>query len=421
MASDMAPYGTASKRRRGRLARAVVALLVVALAGVGLAQQVVKVGFALPLTGGAAKEGTEARVGAELAARVINDAGGFQVSGQTVTFELVFEDDQCNPQAGVEAANRLVVAGASFAGGSFCSSAALAQMPVFAALGVPQIVYAYADALTGSARSDAGADMSVRLGPNAKAEMAPLAKYAVEENGHRTFFVLAQNTDFGRSMVAQFQATAERLGGSFVAEPEYFPYANADYRTILTKARDSGADAILAIGLAQEMIGIVLQHDELGVPQPIYGSDLMGDASVQEAVGALAIGTFSPWYYDANGEQRTFARQGTEPGAVALFDAAQSLLGARASRNHGLGWGTIMLLKQAMERAGTTDPQAVMAEVLSGESFEMPYGNYGFLQCGQADIRVGVAAFNENGRLLVADRDYAETDPVVMTRDDLCE
>ncbi len=339
---------------------------------------------------------------------------------QTVTFRVIFEDDQCNPQAGVEAANRLVVAGAQFAGGSFCSSAALSQMPVFAALGVPQIPFAYADDLTGAAREDSGARLSARIGPNALLEMAPLAKYAVLENGHTTFFAMGQNTDFGRSMVESFRAVAESLGGSFVAEPEYFPFANADFRTLLTRARDSGADAIVAIGLAQEMIGIVLQHDELGLTQTIYGSDLMADVSVQEAVGALAQNTFSPWYYDAGEEQRTFERQGTEPGATALREAAEQHLGIRASRNHALGWGTIMLLKQAMERAGTTDPEAVMAEVLSGDTFEMPYGDYGWLQCGQADIRVGVAAFDDNGRLLVADRDYAEADPAVISRDDLC-
>ena len=117
----MGSIGTASPRR-ARLGRALAALLAAALLGVAAAQTVVTVGFSLPLTGGAAKEGTEAQVGAELAAQVIDDAGGFQVGDQTVTFRVIFEDDQCNPQAGVEAANRLVVAGAQFAGGSFCSS-----------------------------------------------------------------------------------------------------------------------------------------------------------------------------------------------------------------------------------------------------------------------------------------------------------
>src|SRR5690606_35952249 len=222
-----------------------------------------------------------------------------------------------------------------------------------ARVGVPQVPFAYADDLTGAARDDAGATLSARIGPNALLEMAPLAKYAVLENGHRTFFAMGQNTDFGRSMVEAFRAVAESLGGSFVAEPVYFPFANADFRTLLTRARDSGADAIVAIGLAQEMIGIVLQHDELGLTQPIYASDLMADASVQEAVGAPAQNTFSPWYYDQGEEPRTFARQGTEPGATALREAGEELLGIRPSRNHALGWGTVMLLKQAMERAGS--------------------------------------------------------------------
>lgn len=403
------------------LGRVTLVVLALGMVTAGLAQTVVKIGFSMPLTGAAAKEGTESQAGAQVAAAVINEAGGFQVGGETVTFEIVFEDDQCNPQAAIEAANRLIVAGASFAGGSFCSSAALAQMPVFAALGVPQIAFAYADALTGSARAEAGADMAARLGPQARTEMAPLAKYAIRENGDMTFFAMAQNTDFGRSMIAQFKATVEQLGGSFVAEPEYFPFANADYRTILTRARDSGADAIVAIGLAQEMIGIVLQHDELGLTQTIYGSDLLGDASVKEAVGDLAIGTFSPWYYDSGGEPRTFARQGTEPGAVYMYDEVKARLNVTPSRNYGLGWGTVMLIKQAMERADSIEPAAVMAEVLSGEPFELPYGNYGFLQCGQADMRTGVAAFDENGRVLVADRDYAGQDPVVLTTEQLCD
>ncbi len=147
-----------SERRKVLGLRSVLVALLLTIVSFSLAQTVVTIGFSLPLTGGAAKEGTESKVGAELAARVINDAGGFQVGDQTVTFKLVFEDDLCNPQGAVDAANRLAVAGATFVGGSFCSSAALAEMPVFAALEIPQIAYAYADDLTGVARKDASAD-----------------------------------------------------------------------------------------------------------------------------------------------------------------------------------------------------------------------------------------------------------------------
>ncbi len=408
-------------RRRNRLVLGVSAILLMNLLLLGVAQREVTIGFSLPLTGGAAKEGNESKVGAELAAQVINEAGGFQVGGETVTFKLVFEDDLCTPQGAIDAANRLAVAGASFVGGSFCSSSALAEMPVLAALEIPQIAFAYADELTGTAREEAGANLSARLGVQAKNEMVPLAKYAVLENGHKTFFAMAQNTDFGRSMMKHFRATVEALGGSFVADPEYFAYAAADYRTILTKAKNSGADAIVAIGLAQEMIGILLQADELGVTQTIYGSDLVSDVSVVGAVGEDNVrGVYFPWYDDTGTAARTFERTAVEAGVTAMLEAGERILGVAPGRNHGLGWGTIMLIKQAMERAGTTDPSAVMAQVLSGEDFELSYGDYHFLQCGQAVLGAGVATFNDDGLLLVADRDYAFVAPALLTEADLC-
>ena len=118
---------------------------------------------------------------------------------------------------------------------------------------------------------------------------------------------------------------------------------------------------------------------------------------------------------------RNFDRTEVGAGVTEMVEAGRDLMGIDAGRNHGLGWGTVMLLKQAMERAGSTDPAAVMAQVLSGDSFEMPYGEYGFLQCGQADIRVGVVGFDADGRVMVADRGYAEADPAVVSREDLCQ
>lgn len=405
-----------------RLGMATAVLAVSGVAAVAWAQSTeVVVGFSLPLTGGAANEGQGTKAGAEMAAKAINDAGGFQVGNQTVTFKLVFEDDKCSPQDATTAANRLVVEKAQYVGGSFCSSAALAEMPIFAALKVPQIIYAYADALTGTARAKANADLSVRIGPQARIEMAPLAKYAVAHEGYKKFFALGENTDFGRSMVEEFQRTVQQLGGSFVADPEYFTFGTTDYRTILTKAKNSGADAIVAIGLQQEMIGIVNQHDELNVPQPIFGSDLMQDPSVVQAVGSKSAGSFSPWIFDIGQTPRQFSRSAVEPGAKALDDAAMAQTGKHANRNNGWGWGTIMLLKQAMQRAGTTAPQAVMKEVLSGDTFEMPFGNYGFLSCGQADMRAGVAAYTAQGEVLVADRSYAGSDPTVLSSQQLCQ
>ncbi len=376
----------------------------------------------LPLTGAAAAEGNESREGAELAARLINEAGGIRVGPRLVRVELAFEDDRCSPAGGSETAARLVARRVDFVGGNFCSSAALAAQPVFAQAGIPQIIYAFATDLTGAARQRAKATLSVRLGPQAKTEMAPLAKYAVTVNRHRSFFAMAQNTDFGRSMIAEFRAVVARLGGRFVADPEFYAFpGTTDFRTILTRARGSGADAIVAIGLAGEMIGISLQFRELGVTQGFYGSDLLEDVAYQTAVGDRAVGFFFPWVYDDHVDPRRFTRTEPEVMARRMSLAFLNNLRKRATRNHGWGWGTIVLLQQAIEREGSTDPVRVMRRILSGEKFDLPLGYYGFLPCGQADMRVGVATY-ESGprRVLLVDRDFADRPPRVLTSADLC-
>lgn len=411
------------KAGMGALISALVLGMLVApgVSGATPAADKVTIGFFLPLTGAAAAEGNGVREGADLAAKQINDAGGIRVGGRRLRIELVYEDDRCSPQGATEAANRLVGRRVDFVGGSFCSSAALAAQPIFAQARVPQVIYAFATDLTGAAREKAGAIYSVRLGPQAKIEMAPLAKYAVVANNHRTFFAMGQNTDFGRSMVTEFRAVLEKLGGRFVAEPEYFNFGATDFRTILTRAKASGAQGLLAIGLLGEMIGITLQYRELGLSQGFYGSDLLENAPYMEAVGDRNKGFYSPWFYDDGADARMFRRTEPERESKVLSLAFLKGLNRRATRDNGWGWGTVHLIRQAIERAGTTNSVAVAQRLLSGEKFELPYGTYGFTSCGQADMRAGVAAY-EGGfkKVLITDRDYAGMPPVVLTAADLC-
>jgi branched-chain amino acid transport system substrate-binding protein len=408
----------------GALLAGALILGLLAVPGLGRAAPAadrIAIGFFLPLTGAAAAEGNGVREGADLAARLINEAGGVRVGGRQVRIELIFEDDRCSPQGATEAANRLIGRRVDVVGGSFCSSAALAAQPIFAQADVPQIIYAYATDLTGAAREKAGAKYSVRLGPQAKIEMAPLAKYAVVANNHRTFFAMGQNTDFGRSMVTEFRAVVERLGGRFVAEPEFFNFGTTDFRTILTRARGSGAQALVAIGLLGEMIGITLQYRELGLTQAFYGSDLLENAPYMEAVGDRNKGFYSPWFYDDGADERLFRRGEPERESKALSLVFLRAFKRRATRDNGWGWGTVHLVRQAMEKAGTTSGAALARVILSGEKFELPYGTYGFTPCGQADMRAGVARY-EGGfkKILVTDRDYAGQPPVVLTTADLC-
>jgi branched-chain amino acid transport system substrate-binding protein len=64
-----------------------------------LAQEVVKIGFASPLTGGQANYGKDNQNGAQMAIDELN-AQKLKIGGKDVKFELMAEDDQADPKMG---------------------------------------------------------------------------------------------------------------------------------------------------------------------------------------------------------------------------------------------------------------------------------------------------------------------------------
>lgn len=372
----------------------------------GAAQETIKIGGLFPLSGAVAREGAEVREGVELAVELINGEGGI---GGEVQIELAFEDSKCTPDGGAAGARRLIDGGTDYVIGDFCSSSALAEQPILAAAGVAQLLFAFATSLTGTSRADSEANLSVRIGPQAKIEMAPLAKYAMLVNGNSKFFSIAQNSDFGRDMATEFEAVVKQLGGEVVATEFTQPF-KPDFTPELTKAKASDADAILGIGLAFEEIQLGNQYNELELTQTFYGSDLLNDIAFIEAVGKTgnADGFFFPWVYDNGSNLRSFQRSEPEVGAAAMNGAFLSRRGRPATRNNGWGWGYVQLIKQAMEASIATDVETVMATVLSGVTFDLPLGSYGFLPCGQADMRAGVATYSQAQVLFVADRSFGD-------------
>src|SRR5699024_914267 len=97
---------------------------------------VIKIGVPQPITGPNAPEGNDMVNGAELAVKHINEAGG--VLGKNL--ELVVEDDACDPQVAVTAANKLVSSEVDVVIGHYCSGAALPAIGVYNTAGLPAIM-----------------------------------------------------------------------------------------------------------------------------------------------------------------------------------------------------------------------------------------------------------------------------------------
>ncbi|MBW2991330.1 ABC transporter substrate-binding protein, partial [Candidatus Woesearchaeota archaeon] len=96
-------------------------------AGEVVREEPIRIASVLPLTGPAAYAGTWISQGLELALEEVNREGG--VNGRPL--EIIYEDDQCNPQRAVTAMNKLIYAdGIKVVLGPQCSSGILAAAPI---------------------------------------------------------------------------------------------------------------------------------------------------------------------------------------------------------------------------------------------------------------------------------------------------
>ena len=98
------------------LSIAAIALSMAAISTAQAEDLVVKIGQTGPLSGGDAFAGKDNENGTRMAVDDIN-AKKMMVGGKTLKLELVSEDDQCDPKAGVAVAQKMVDAGIKFVNG----------------------------------------------------------------------------------------------------------------------------------------------------------------------------------------------------------------------------------------------------------------------------------------------------------------
>lgn len=367
------------------LVQAAVAIGCAMLGSQALAQMPAKtrIAVAVPLSGPLTLNGEEVRQGAELAAEMINGKGG--ILGKSKV-ELIPVDTRCNPTEAVNVTQRVISSGVDLYVGNYCSSAALATMPVLAAEGVPQIVLAYAPSITGSARTP----NSVRIGPSAGLQMAPLAKYAVTVDKTRKFAALATNDDFGRSMAEAFADATKKLGGE-VVDIQYYKFG-ADFSTYLTKIKSMGVDGMLFIGLGNDTINFTKSYNELGLKMRIYGGDNFSDAQYIQKQSPKPQNLVFAWVYDDDSKRA--ADVAPQPADIKSFvEAFKAKFGKIPSRNNVWGYATVEVFRQAVEKVGNLDRKAISSHLHSGTAFRTPFGEISFAPCGQSNNKNGVGKF----------------------------
>ena len=121
-----------------------------------------------------------------------------------------------------------------------------------------------------------------------------MAKFAVDNLKAKTAVVYVDSSsDYSKSLGAVFKEKFEAAGGKVLME-EAFLQKDQDFKATLTKLKTASADVLFVPGYYEEVGKIVKQARELGITNPILGTDGWDDFKVADIAGKDALNkTFS--------------------------------------------------------------------------------------------------------------------------------
>lgn len=205
----------------------------------------IRIGVLIPLTGSTSQFGAAMAQSAKIAAEEINAAGG--VRGRKV--DLLIEDDQSNPEAGVRAARKLIDVDKVVAiAGTYASSVTAAVAPLCWESKTVLMTASGADSITKLPHQG----YIFRTAPPAPQYIARGAELARELGAKRVFW-LGPQTPFAQTHLDVVTATFGKGAGAGIIYED----KKTSYRSEVDQAIRFKADAVIFGGYAPDTLVVV--------------------------------------------------------------------------------------------------------------------------------------------------------------------
>ena len=180
--------------------------------------------------------------------------------------------------------------------------------------------------------------------------------FAAEELGLKTAAVLYDvASDYSQGFTEFFVETFEAKGGKVVAS-EGFKAGDADFRPQLTKIKETDPDVILMPYFYKEVALSANQARELGIDAIFMGGDGWPSDTLFEMAGDSLEGSYVVNHFDYN-----------DPAAAEITAAYQEKYGVAPEINAYMVHDAFDLLIAAIEKAGSTDSEAIAAALTQVE------------------------------------------------------
>ncbi|AWB07646.1 ABC transporter substrate-binding protein (plasmid) [Azospirillum humicireducens] len=353
--------------KAGAAAAAFAAVPVAAPSILRAQTPVVKIGILQPVTGALAHDGDLGRLGAEIAINEINAAGGIKSLGGA-KIEMVFGDARSTPEAGTQEVERMQAEGVSAIVGGFASPICLAASQAAARYDLPYLV----DVGVSDQIMARGLANTFRFSPGfGKVTTVALDNLtAINEKAGkpaRTVVLVHEDGLFGSGLAKLLQTELPKRGFE-VLETIAHPTPARDMSNVALRIRSLNPDLVIPSNYYGEFVLLARTMQQQRIkPKGIYA--ILG--------GAASNGRFVKEFPQAaqNVIDCNHWHDPKNPKALALRKAVEDQ-GKSFAYNVPLNYSNLLLLADAIERAGSADRRKII-EALNASSFAghiMPYG-----------------------------------------------
>ncbi|MBY5587116.1 substrate-binding domain-containing protein [Rhizobium leguminosarum] len=369
----------------------ILTLASAAFATAAFAEDPIKIGVPVGLSGANSVVAPSVVQAAELAVEEINAKGG--VLGRPLQLEIA--DDASGAAGAQKAFDSLVFQKEVNVVISMETSAARnAGLPIISKGDVPYIYTSFYEGKSCNANLFVDAWVPEQQVP-------PVVDNFISKQGAKKFFLIGSDYAFGRGMLTFAKGYIEKTGAQIVGE-EYLPMDGSDWTAIISKVRSSGADAIItSTAGGAPNVTLTKQLRSSGVTLP-YGN-LAVDEGTAKSMGTDAKDIFLSASYVTGIDS---------PENKAFLSAMDKKFGKELRTPNDLSvpqYEAIYLYKAAVEKAGSTDTADVL-KALPDVSFTGPRGKISMNKQHHAPLTMYLGQVKDDGSVAVVDS-FKDVDP----------
>lgn len=316
-----------------------------------MAKDPIRIGAVTSVTGPASYLGEPEKNALELMVKQVNQGGG--VLGRQL--ELVHYDDASNPEQARTMMQRLLTQDRVRAVlGSSITPSSLAMQTLAVRHSVPQITMAGARILTDPVKkwlfSVTESDV-----------MAAQVIYAyMEKKGITRIALLSSTAGYGRAARAIFVEQAAKNNAIEVVADETYAQGDSDMTAQLTRIRgNADVQAIINLDAGNQPAIVTRNHAALRIETPLYTSHSMAAPEFPSLAGKSSEGVRMNAPTMLVAEQLPEGSKARELG-MAFRKLYQDRYGHMPNTFAGYGHDALLLLVDAVRRAGSDDPSAIL-------------------------------------------------------------